>query len=151
MSTEYKAKCNLSKARAQKYGEFLSRLAKSGPLTPKKIVNVARPQNSILHGWFEWNDGVAAEKYREAQAGHLLRIIVYAPAGGKPERAFLNVHVSNKSVFLPAVDVMSDAEMSQEVLQQALTYLRWFRRKYDGLKDLAQVYGAIDRVLEKVS
>lgn len=46
-----------------------------GEINAKNIVACAKNKNSVLHGYFEWNDGVAAEKYRIAQARNLLNNI----------------------------------------------------------------------------
>jgi hypothetical protein len=51
------------------------RLANGGQLSPKVVVDAARPHNSILHNYFEWDDDVAGELYREAQARKLIKII----------------------------------------------------------------------------
>lgn len=42
-------------------------------ITPAELVDHARPVESPLHPKFEWDDSVAAEKFRLVQAGHLLR------------------------------------------------------------------------------
>ena len=54
--------------------ERLKKLTKlgGGRLTPKAVVDDARNKKSPLHGHFEWNDGTAAEKYREVQARRLI-------------------------------------------------------------------------------
>ena len=46
---------------------------KRGRLTPQEIVEAARPEDSILHGCFEWDDGKAAEAWRLEQARELIR------------------------------------------------------------------------------
>jgi len=46
---------------------------RSGILTPSAVVDEARPEDSPLHAAFEWDDSIAAEKYRLEQARRLLR------------------------------------------------------------------------------
>lgn len=46
---------------------------KNGTLTPALVVKDAKPKASPLHACFEWDDGVAAAKYREEQARELIR------------------------------------------------------------------------------
>lgn len=53
----------------------INRLAKQndGKITPLQLVEAAQDTDSPLHGYFEWDDTEAAQKYREAQARTLLR------------------------------------------------------------------------------
>ena len=44
-----------------------------GQLTPRLVVDLARDPNHELHNRFEWDDSVAAEKYRLDQARDLIR------------------------------------------------------------------------------
>jgi hypothetical protein len=41
---------------------------RDGVITPQGLVEEARSSGHILHGYFEWNDSKAAEKYRLTQA-----------------------------------------------------------------------------------
>lgn len=53
----------------------ISRLVKEGggKITPAALVMAAKDERSPLHGYFEWDDAVASDKYREMQARTLLR------------------------------------------------------------------------------
>lgn len=68
---------------AQAAGEVLRALADvhDGRLTPRIVLDEARPDTSPLHSGFEWDDLRAAERYREGQARLLLRSIRIAPSG----------------------------------------------------------------------
>ena len=44
-----------------------------GVLNPRTVLDAARDPGSILHRYFEWNDGDAAEQYRLLQVGSLVR------------------------------------------------------------------------------
>lgn len=60
-----------------------------GGLTPPIVVEEARAKDHPLHDYFEWRDGIAAEKYREDQARALIRSVriqVLSNSGG-PSRA----------------------------------------------------------------
>ena len=57
--------------------QVATELEEAGMLTAKNLVDVSRPEDAPLHDEFEWDDSVAAEKYREGQARnviHSLRI-----------------------------------------------------------------------------
>jgi len=43
-----------------------------GRITPREVVDDARDDASPLHPLFEWNDGIAADRYREEQARVLI-------------------------------------------------------------------------------
>ncbi len=47
--------------------------SRGGKLTPEQVLDAARPDESPLHGFFEWDDSAAAEAYRIEQARELIR------------------------------------------------------------------------------
>ena len=129
---------------AQIAGQELERIyQKSGALTAKEIVNESRPESAPLHGCFEWNDHVAAEKYREGQAQKIVRLIVSVDESrpeAKEVRAF--VHVEN--AYNPISVVVNSEEQMMELLQSALSELMAFKKKYKALASLRPVFDAID-------
>lgn len=75
------------KADAQKAGEMLEILEKTVGITPKNLVEANRDESAPLHNEFEWNDTKAAEKYRETQAGYIIRnICIVRESEEKPHR-----------------------------------------------------------------
>ena len=54
---------------------MLENLEKTVGITPKNLVEANRDESAPLHNEFEWNDTKAAEKYRETQAGYIIRNI----------------------------------------------------------------------------
>lgn len=56
----------------QKIRTELLALAQMGTLTPEEVVRLARSPDSVLHDAFEWDDSVAAHKYRLDQARDLI-------------------------------------------------------------------------------
>mgnify|MGYP001809541431 CR=1 FL=1 len=58
----------------QAAGEELERIKqRDGTLTAPAVVDEARPDDAVLHPAFEWQDPVAAERYREIQARTLIK------------------------------------------------------------------------------
>lgn len=55
--------------------EALARLYQQGRLTPTNVVRAAKNSNSPLHDCFEWDDGAAAQQWREEQARALIRAV----------------------------------------------------------------------------
>lgn len=128
-------------------------------LTAEQVVEDARDESSPLHPCFEWDDTVAAEEYRKEQARYLLRalIVVSEPeeegaAEGRPapegraHRAYVVVREEDDDRYVPTVRAMSDEELRNQVLAQALAELRAVQRKYAELRELARVFEAIDAV-----
>lgn len=137
--------------KAQDAGEHLEKLERQhGSVTPKLIVDDARPKTALLHKCFEWDDAEAAEKYRESQAGFILRNLVNVSVTQSPElsevRAFVNVVKEGDSKFVSVTTAMSNDEMRQHVLKTALSELMAFKKKYGQLEELAEVFAALSQV-----
>ena len=45
------------------------------PPTPDDVINIATDPQHVLHGDFEWNDGLAGHHWRQMQARSLLRSV----------------------------------------------------------------------------
>ena len=133
---------------AQVAGEECKRLESEGNLTPKALVDASRPEDAPLHPAFEWDNDVAAERWREEQARHIVRMLeVKVEQVEQPVRAFVSVDVGEeKRSYKDVMIVMRDKSTAAAVLLDAKRELAAFKRKYEGLKELAQVFEAIDRL-----
>ena len=135
---------------AQAAGERLERLRihNNGILTPRAVVDDARPPESVLHPAFEWNDAIAAERFREDQARYVLRSITVTvpsePERAKPTRAFVNVVQEEHQSYTSVVAALSDAELRRQLIAQAWKDLQAWREKYQDLSELAAVFAVID-------
>lgn len=131
---------------AQTAGEELSRIyEETGSLEPSKIVDESRDENAPLHPCFEWDDYIAAEKYREKQAEGIVRCLVTVVEDEERKdtvRAFVHV----KKEYHPIDIVISNEDMTKELLEVALRELRAFKRKYETLSELKPVFDAIDDI-----
>ena len=135
--------------KAQIVGEHFEQLEKQqGHITPKIVLESARSEMSVIHPCFEWNDGVAAEKYRETQAGSLIRnptvrMIETDEKRTEPVRAYVSIKQSDSSEFISLQKVLGDEELTVRMLQQAKNELNAFAKKYSTLKELSKVFSAI--------
>lgn len=131
---------------AQTAGEEIDRLYQSkGRILPEDIVEASKDESAPLHPCFEWNDTVAAHKYRCGQAAFLIRLIVaedYSTSSSESVRAFVHIQDSYKPI---SVVVNSQDQMS-ELLRSALAELSAFRKKYQSLSELSPVFEAIEEV-----
>ena len=132
---------------AQTAGEECARLERMGRLTPPELVDASRPEDAPLHSAFEWNDAIAAERYRETQAGYIIRSIEVVPVGmSEPVRAFVSVTAEDAPRYIETVKAMAAADTRETVLERARAELRAFERKYAGFEELAAVMDAIKEV-----
>ena len=142
---------------AQVAGETCAQLESEGRLTPHDLVEVSRPEDAPTHNAFEWNDAVAAERYRETQASYIIRSIVVKPeTTTQPVRKFVSINrpISEetdenepKQTYRAIETVVSDESLRAQMLANAFAELAAFRRKYVTLSELADVFAAIDRIV----
>jgi hypothetical protein len=143
-------------------GERVEELMRThgGKLKPKNVVEDARSSRSPLHRAFEWNDGTAAERYRESQAGLLLRSLITVVVNvSKPTeapthtRCIVNVREPKNlrdRTYRPLVHVLSDEELKAQLLETALYEFRVWRDKYRSLTELAELFAAGDAVIGRI-
>lgn len=146
------------KQNAQAMGEACERIEQRGVLTPAALVDEARPEDSPIHDSFEWDDEIAAEKYRCTQAGYYIRHLEAIPVDtGKPMPAFLSatpVSAKGGSNGYVSIETALASEPTRAiVLERAKRELTAFREKYEELEELADVFAAIDEVtaIERVA
>lgn len=138
----------------QVIGDTLEQIRKDhgGGLTTQHVVVAAKPKKSVLHGYFEWDDKVAARKHRLEQARYIIRAIVIVADGAEdfePVRAFVNVTVDDDNQFNHIVSVMKDKSQRAQVVKRAKAELGVWRNRYNHLKAFAELFGVIDEVLAK--
>lgn len=132
---------------AQSAGEELERIYENkGRLEPKEIVDESRTENAPLHPCFEWNDTVAAEKYRETQAQGIVRSIVVVHENQNNEPVEVRAFVNVQETYRPIEVVVNSEEQTKELLESALAELRVFERKYATLSQLVPVFNAIKTI-----
>lgn len=136
---------------AQIVGEYLERLRSKEKLTPRAVVSAARAKSSPIHNAFEWNDSKAAEKYRLTQARTLIGSVevVVETSAAKPQQVRAFVHVTCRTEddgaeYVPVQSAMADPAMRKQVLNSALSELVSWKVRYQGLKELARIFEAID-------
>jgi hypothetical protein len=129
------------------------RRANGGLLRPEDVVAAARPRGSLLHGQFEWDDARAADEYRLWQARQLIRVAVTVlPQTDRPIRAYVSLRTDRTVAgggYRSLCDVLSDGQLREQLLAEALDDLETFRTKYGRLRELAPVFAAARRVKRK--
>ena len=120
-------------------------------VTAKELLDASRDENAPLHSCFEWDDSIAAEKYRLWQARHIISSLeIEIVKDNQPAfktRLFLNVSIvapKKQGEFVGVDVVLSNKDYRDRVLDNALLELRAFQRKYAAYEELMGVCKAID-------
>lgn len=153
----------LSKDQAEVAGKSLSRLCNgTRVLKPQRIVEVAKREAHPLHEFFEWNNSLAAEKYRVHQARMLLSNIliqVETDDGQIEYRAFNNVRVEyvngdgeteKKRGYVSVKTVLSTQDMMDQVLRDARRELRYWAKEIGKYEKLGRVAGMLKELLKEI-
>lgn len=159
MVYKFKHGSHVTGVSAQVAGETCARLEQEGRLTPQDLVEESRPEDAPTHNAFEWNDSIAAERYRETQASYIIRSIVVKPeATAEPVRGFISIEKpiaedvdevppKPKREYVAIENVVTDKSLRSQMLANAFSELAAFRRKYVTLNELADVFAAIDKLV----
>ena len=131
-------------------GEELDRIRThhNGNLDPEHIVEASRAPDAPLHNAFEWDDAVAAGKYRVDQAADLIRWITFTEEGSPgaaPIRAFVSIERNKERTYVSTVDAMADPDLRRQVIASAWRELEAWRNRHAELIEFARVFTAIDQ------
>lgn len=129
---------------------------KEGVITCQNLLDSARPEDSAIHSCYEWDDGIAAEKYRLSQSGDLIRNLVRVAVADdgkdmKTYRAFVNISKADSfetGNFVDTEKALSNEETRKIVLKKALDELTAFQNKYETFEELSNVFSAINSLRE---
>jgi len=130
------------------------RKANGGILRPKDVVDAARDPNHILHPYFEWDDTKAAELYRLEQARSLIRRVEIEVKieDRKPVkvRAYVSLQDDRQKgdSYRATVEVLSQEELREKLLEEARREMEAFIKKYRTLDELAGVIQAMEEALQ---
>ena len=131
------------KVSAQAVGEMIEELSSKGvEVTPEVLLDASRDENSLTHCEFEWDDTVAAEKYRLTQSYDLIRHIRIVREEKKPEeyqeRGFVPIP-GGRNVFVPLDKALGKEEYRDFLIKQARNDMQIFLGKYRRIEELASV------------
>jgi len=159
-----------AKVSADVVGATFERLEEEqGEVNKENFLEASRPEESATHNLFEWNDSIAAEKYRLQQSGKYIQLlnvtIVNIPQQAqrqevsiasdelKPKpmpittRAYVDTAPGRctKGAFVNIETALSDDEKRKIVLAHAFDELQMFEKKYELYGELSGVFTAIDK------
>lgn len=142
------------KVPAQVVGDTIEELSKHGAVTSQALLEVSRPEDAPTHNLFEWDDSVAAERYRLQQATvaiNSIEITIVDESNGTAvqQAAFVNIvekRVAKAGAFMPIEVAMSDDLMRDTMLRNAMNELKAFRKKYEQLSELTAIFDQIKKI-----
>ena len=116
--------------------------------TCKQIVEKAKDRNTELHKCFEWDNEIAADKYRLQQAGLIIRnLVITRVEEEKEQKTPLRMFVSTgerTGAYKPVKSVVRIQSEYENLLERAYSELRAFKNKYSMLKELDEILALID-------
>lgn len=140
------------RAGPQRIGEALEaiRLEHAGELHPQAVVERARPPESPLHRYFEWNDLKAADTYRVDQARALIRSIrVIDDDDDRSRPAFLSIRADAGIAYRSIEDVMNNGDLRERLLLQAKRDLDAWTERYRELREIVELVEPARRELRR--
>lgn len=139
------------KADPNEAAKVMNKLAETDSLTAENLVEVSKPEDAPLHSEFEWDDTIAAVKYRNHQARNIINALVIVPdetiKAKEPVRAFFKV-VPTEPNYKQLTAIVKMPSQREMLLQSALSELVAFQKKYAVLSELEVVFASIDETIE---
>ena len=132
---------NNKDADPQKIGEAVARIKQqtTGRCNSKTILEAARNKANYLHRFIEWNNALAAEKYRLDQIRELVRCIDVVDDDvqeGKPMPAFISLIERAGRGYHTAREVIDSVDLQNAALRQAEADLSAYERRLEQFKDI---------------
>jgi hypothetical protein len=137
------------KADPNKVGRELARIEKdNGAILPAEVVAAAKKTSSAMHCLFNWNDGSAAEKYREMQARNLIGAIRIVQVTvdrstnektAKQVRLFINAAPRTNTGYRSVVSITKTEERDAIVARARRDLESWMDRYYE----IADLFGVL--------
>lgn len=116
--------------------------------TPKQILEKARDEETELHKCFEWDDSIAAEKFRIQQARQLVSFLVIreekVPEDRPEIRFFYKTDNSRNEGYKQTRLIIQQEDEYKKLLEQAWRELKTFKAKYSCLKELQEIFELIN-------
>ena len=145
------------KGDAQAAGEGLAELREkhADRLTAPIVVDAARPPASKLHRYFEWNNDIAGERWRERQARDLMQHIEVIVSPRQPaRRMFVTVTESvadeTSRAYVSTARVLKDEALTAQVLDECIAGVAALKRRYLAFGQMAGLLEECESNLRKL-
>lgn len=130
-------------ANAERCYEEIQSIGESA--TPKQILDFARNPDTELHKCFEWDDSIAAEKYRLSQARTIVCNLVYVDEKKpEPQRVAVRLIQRADEAYKPVQMIVRNKTEYENLLERAMSELRAFKARYHTLVELEEILSLIE-------
>ena len=140
----WKSGLGIFKADPQKVAEEI--IAIGDEATPAQILEKGRSEDTELHKCFEWNDSVAAEKYRLSQARKICEVLVIQRTPDAPKDA-PEIRIFHKTEstggYKPISRIIQNEDEYQKLLQRAFAEFHALKVKYENIQELDYITSLI--------
>jgi hypothetical protein len=131
--------------------ELLKLKTVDGIINPSAAVEWARKnKKSLLHRSLEWDDGIAAERYRIWQVRALISVHIVDAEGS---RRFVSLSIDRKhdgsNGYRSLEDIVARPDLREIMLADALADLERIQARYTKLTELAPVWEGAAQVRER--
>lgn len=118
--------------------------ARDGTVTKEAFLDASRPEDSPTHSMFEWNDAMAAEKWRLEESRHIIinLQVTYDDAsdsGKKDVSAFVNIKSERKAEYKNIIDALSDQESRALIIERINRDLDQIIERNRHIEELADI------------
>lgn len=115
-------------------------------ITPQNVLEKARNKKSELHKCFEWDDNVAAEKYRLSQARQIIQLLVITSEQEEVTPVRIFQITSERNEYKENRFFVENKDEYRILLDRAKTELQAIKKRYATLSELEDVFNAIDQL-----
>lgn len=132
---------------ADAIGKFLEQKFPDKKFNSRDVVEIARPKNSPIHDYFEWDDTIAAERYRIRQAQQLVAALYIEITDSSITKAYeaLRIEDVKDNVFVDQKTIETDVYLTDQVIQIAYKQLIHWKLKNEKYRD---VFGGVLDAIE---
>lgn len=148
----------MDKDKQQKIEKRLAAIAKrhGGALRPDDVVDDARDPKSPLHDQFEWDDSVAAHKYRISQARTLIKTVTIEVKVEHREvvvpRYVRDPSVGERQGYADVFEIKNEQELARDALRAEVKRVRSLLERTRSIaavlgleSELGDLMGLLDR------
>lgn len=112
--------------------------------TAKQILDYARNENTELHKCFEWDDSIAAERWRLQQARLIVCNLVYQESEKHEPTRIRVMQSTENNTYKPVRLILQNKTEYEQLLNRALAELHAFKERYKNLSELEEILALID-------
>lgn len=146
------------KVKASVVGEVVEKIEeRDGNITKEAFLDESRPEESPTHSMFEWNDTIAAEKYRLEESRHIINALQIIYTDSKDNDVKIPA-VINVTSTMPAktaqyrniVDALSEKESRDLIISRLQREVDQLIERNRHIEELADILKNALRKLEAV-